>query len=41
MPGKDPIGLVGTWALGVVGSIIGSVLLLLAYNLVTRRQAFG
>ncbi len=69
VPGQDPIGLLGTWALGVVGSlvggflgyalfdvdtgdgaiqaagvigsIIGSVLVLLAYTTFTRRKALG
>lgn len=26
VPGRDPLGLVGTWALGVVGSFVGGFL---------------
>jgi uncharacterized membrane protein YeaQ/YmgE (transglycosylase-associated protein family) len=26
VPGRDPIGIVGTWALGVVGSFVGGFL---------------
>lgn len=62
VPGRDPIGLIGTILLGIVGSlvggfladalfddeaiglfgsVVGAVLVLLAYNALTRRRSRG
>ncbi len=40
-PGRQRLGLLATLLLGLVGSVIGAVLVLLAYNAVTRKRGLA
>ena len=38
VPGPDPMGVLGTLVLGIIGSIIGAIVVLLIYRFATRRR---